>query len=271
MRRATLKILCCPECQGTLSLCNDYGNGTVDKGQLACAQCDRSFPIVNGIVEFITREELAGLNRRFEQFYHRFSRFERVLEKLSFLAMGGERKARGVILDRLEFSGGRVLEVSIGSGGNLPYVFESPKVKEVYGLDISAAQLAYCRKLVDKRGWPVDLFLGTAEALPFKSELFDSVFHIGGINFFSDKKRAIDEMIRVARPGCKIVIADESEHVARNVARLMRLSRVTKGQEIDTSIPIHLVPEIMQEIRSEGIWKFHGQYHGYWLEFRKPG
>ena len=106
--------------------------------------------------------------------------------------------------------------------------------------------------------------------LPFKANSFDSVLHVGGINFFSEKKKAIDEMIRVARAGSKIVIADESEHVARNVARFMRLSRVTPDGKVDTSNPIHLVPDTMEEIRTDGIWKRHGQYHGYCLEFRKP-
>jgi len=222
-------------------------------------------------VQFIDLQELEGLNQRFARFYNRFSRLEAIFDWLSFLPMGGERKARTEILHRLELNNGRVLEVSIGSGGNLPYLLESPKVGDVFGLDISAAQLANCRRLVTRRGWPVDLFLGKAEELPFKSNSFDGVFHIGGINFFSEKKKAIDEMVRVARPGTKIVIADESEQVARTVARFLRLSRSAQGIKIDTFVPVHLVPEAMKEVRVDGIWRMHGRYHGYCLEFRKPG
>jgi ubiquinone/menaquinone biosynthesis C-methylase UbiE len=250
---------------------DDPGNTSGDEGQLFCSHCGRSYLIKNGIVHFVDLQELEGLNRRFARFYNRWSRLEAVFDRLSFLPMGGERKARTEVLRRLEPNNGRVLEVSIGSGGNLPYLFESSKVGELYGVDISAAQLTNCLKLVANRGWPVDLFLGKAEELPFRSDSFDSVFHIGGINFFSEKKRAIDEMIRVARPGTRIVIADESEQVARNVARFLRLSRSTRDNRVDTSIPVHLVPETMKEIRVDGIWKTHGQYHGYCLEFRKPG
>jgi ubiquinone/menaquinone biosynthesis C-methylase UbiE len=242
----------------------------VDEGNLFCSHCERSYLIKSGIVHFISPQELGGLNRRFARFYDRFSRYETFFDKLSFLSMGGERRARTEVLRRLELNGGRVLEVSIGSGGNLPYLFEAPQVGEVYGLDISAAQLTRCRRLVKTRGWSVDLFLGTAEALPFEAEAFDVVFHIGGINFFSEKKKAIDEMIRVARPGSKIVIADESEQVAQFIAGLLRLSRSNQGRKVDTSAPIHLVPKTMEEIRLDGIWKRHGRYHGYCLEFRKP-
>ncbi len=46
-------------------------------------------------------------------------------------------------------------------------------------------------------------------------EAFDCVFHVGGINFFTDKVRAIKEMIWVAKPGTKIVIVDETERTIR--------------------------------------------------------
>lgn len=261
MKRSTLALLCCPGCRGALSR---HGEG------LSCSGCERSFAIRNGIARFVTPGEIEGLNRRFVRFYQRYSRFETLCSKLSFLPMGGERRARAEILDRLELSGGRLLEVSVGSGGNLPFLLESPRVDEVYGLDISEAQLMRCRRLVDARGWPVELFQGMAEVLPFESSSFDSVLHVGGINFFSDKKKAVEEMGRVARPGGKIVIADESERVAKLIARLLRLSRYNQGNRIDTSVPVHLVPETMEEVQTDGIWKRHGQYHGYCLSFRKP-
>ena len=271
MKYSTLELLCCPSCRTELTLREGSGNTIVNEGNLFCSHCKRSYIIKNGIVHFIDSQELEGLNQRFARFYNRFSRFETIIDWLSFLPMGGEHRARTEILHRLELNNGQVLEVSIGSGGNLAYLFESPKVGDIYGLDISLAQLTNCRKLVTSRGRPVDLFLGKAEELPFKLDSFDSVFHIGGINFFSEKKKAIDEMIRVARPGSKIVIADESEQVARVVARFLRLSRSTHDNKVDASVPVHLVPETMKEIRVDGIWKMHGRYHGYCLEFRKPG
>jgi ubiquinone/menaquinone biosynthesis C-methylase UbiE/uncharacterized protein YbaR (Trm112 family) len=271
MKRSTLELLCCPSCQTELIFRDESGNKSEDEGELFCTYCERSYIIKNGIVHFMDLQELEGFNRRFVRFYNRWSRFEAIIDRLSFLPMGGERKARTEILRRLELNNGRVLEVSIGSGGNLPYLFESPEVGDIYGLDISMAQLTNCRSLVISRGWPVEIFLGKAEELPFKSNSFDSVLHVGVINFFSEKKKAIDGMVRVARPGSKIVIADESEHVARQVARFLRLSRSPQDNKVDTSVPVHLVPETMKEICVDGIWKMHGRYHGYCLEFRKPG
>jgi ubiquinone/menaquinone biosynthesis C-methylase UbiE/uncharacterized protein YbaR (Trm112 family) len=271
MKRLTLELLCCPGCQAELSLRSELGNRTVYKGILFCSHCERSFPINRGIAHFIDPQGLEGLNRSFARGYDWFSKVYALFTKVGFLPFGGERRARKEILDRLELNGGRILEVSIGSGPNLPYLFESPGVGEVYGLDISFGQLARCRSFIKKRGWSVDLFLGTAEALPFKAGSFDSVFHIGGINFFSGKKKAIDEMIRVAKPGSKIVIADESERAAKFIARIPGFLHSSQDKKVDTTIPLHLVPETMEEIKVDGVWKAHGQYHGYCLEFRKPG
>lgn len=270
MKRSTLEILSCPICHGNLSLHPQAGDGTITDGRLFCTNCQRDYQIKDGIPHFIELEELKDLNHQFARSYDRVSRFYNLFTKLTFLAMGGERKARMEILQHMELIGGRVLEVSIGTGNNLPYLFESPQVDEVFGLDISAGQLSRCQGLISRRKWPVELFLGKAESLPFKSGSFNSVFHIGGINFFSDKKRAIDEMIRVARPGSKILIADEVERLARQIDRLPGFSSSDQVQQADVSPPIHLVPEGMQELQMHDIWKAHGDPHGYCIEFRKP-
>ena len=270
MKLSTVDLMCCPHCHGALSLCDEADCETVDEGTLICANCERRYPVNNGIVSFMDLNETEVPDRRFAGFYNWFSRVYAPFTKIAFLPFGGDRKARMQVLDRLELKGGRVLEVSVGNGANLPYLFESPDVGEAFGLDISAGQLERCRSLVRKRGWAVDLFLGTAEALPFRDGSFDSVLHIGGINFFSKKKQAIDEMIRVARSGSRIVIADESERSARVISRLPGFSQGNRGAKVDVSVPVHLVPDLMEEVKVTGIWKAHGRHHGYCLDFRKP-
>ena len=46
---------------------------------------------------------------------------------------------------------------------------------------------------MEKWGLDAELFLGNAECLPFKDEIFDAVFHVGRVNFFNDRaQRALD-------------------------------------------------------------------------------
>ena len=45
----------------------------------------------------------------------------------------------------------------------------------------------------------------------------DMSFHVGSMNFFNDRARAITEMIRVAKPGTEVVILDETEKVVTEI------------------------------------------------------
>jgi ubiquinone/menaquinone biosynthesis C-methylase UbiE len=267
MKRKTLELLACPTCRGELALRDAGDNEAIETGALVCAQCRRQYPILEGIVHFIEPEELTGLNARFARFYDRFTRVYFLFNQAAFLFLGGVRKSRKEeIIDRLELTGGRVLEVSIGPGINLPYLFETPGRIEVYGLDISLGQLHHCQDFCRKRGLEADLFLGTAEALPFRDNAFDTTFHIGGINFFGDKQAAIDEMIRVARPGTKIAFADENERAVKGFDWLPGFGRLFEKKRETVTTPVDLVPAAMQEIKSASIWKGTG-----WVvEFRKP-
>ena len=270
MKQTTLEIICCPTCHSMLSLSTNVESENIERGDLYCSTCDRKYPIQNGIAQFIQPDELEGSNQHFERYYNRLAPFYFLFSKFAFLPFGGERKARQEILDRLEMADGRVLEVSIGNGVNLPYLFKMSNSSEIFGIDLSIGMLSKCEKLVNKRAWSVDLCLSKAEAIPFKDERFENILHIGGINFFSNKEKAIEEMIRVAQPGGKIVIADEAERFAKQVNRnVSPPSQDLGGGDVETTIH-KLVPDTMLDIRLDGIWKVHGKFHGYCLEFRKP-
>ena len=159
------------------------------------------------------------------------------------------------------------MEVSIGPGVNLPYLVDRPDVGEICGLDISPGQLLRCQAYTRRKGWDIDLFLGNGEELPFKDDIFDGIFHVGGINFFNDKQAAIHEMIRVACPGARILIADETEKGARGYEKtLPGFKSSFTGKRTPIIPPVDLVPREMLDIRLLEVWK--GWF--YCIEFRKP-
>jgi ubiquinone/menaquinone biosynthesis C-methylase UbiE/uncharacterized protein YbaR (Trm112 family) len=268
MKHTSLGLLLCPACHGDLILDNSHGIGTIIKGSLTCSTCQKMFPILRGIPHFIREDELVGLNKSFARMYDWFSWIYSAFSKIGFLFLGTtDSRARREVLARLEPNGGKLLEVSIGPGVNLPFLLKSPLVSEVYGLDISIGQLNRCNALARRKGWLVDLFLGNAEELPFKDESFDSVFHIGGINFFSNQKKAINEMIRVAKPGTKIIICDENESGAQWYEKyLPGFKGAFKGERLKIIAPVDLVPDTMLDLKLDDIWNGFM----YCLEFRKP-
>ena len=266
MKHSTIDLLVCPKCHGGLNF-QVEGGTYVEHGNLQCTGCNTFYPIEKGIPHFICSDELTGLNRRFARAYDWVSYLYRPVSTIFFAFVGGEKRGRSEIVDRLEPKGGRVLEVSIGPGVNLPYLCGSQDVGEVFGLDISPGQLHRCQNYARRKHWSVDLFLGTAEQLPFKDESFESVFHIGGINFFNDKKRAMEEMIRVAKPGTKIIIVDETEKGAMAYRQTSPgFERMFDGKRKAITVPVDLVPPTMKEIQVDFVWR--GLF--YLLEFRKP-
>lgn len=266
MKARAIGLLACPICHQPLDSQVDDSIFIV-KGSLHCAPCKKVYPIENGIPHFIRPDELIGLNRRFARAYDWLSYIYRPVSAVFFAFLGGEKRYRREIADRLEPQGGRVLEVSIGPGVNLPYLVGAPGVGEVYGLDISLGQLQRCQSFARRRHWPVDLFLGNAEQLPFRDDAFESVFHIGGINFFNDKGRAIEEMIRVARPGTKIIIVDETEKGAIAYRRTSPgFERIFDGKREAISVPVDLVPATMKDVRVDYVWRDFF----YCITFRKP-
>jgi ubiquinone/menaquinone biosynthesis C-methylase UbiE/uncharacterized protein YbaR (Trm112 family) len=267
MKRSSLALLACPACRVLLTLHAELVD-PVENGSLHCPTCRQEYPIIKGIPHFIQMAELSGYNRRFAMLYDRFAWAYQPFLAVAFAIIGiTDERARREILDRLEPGGGKVLEVSIGPGGNLPFLVNRPDVGEVFGLDISLGQLRRCQAFTRRKGWSVDLFLGNAEQLPFQDGAFDSLVHIGGINFFNDKRKAIAEMIRVVRPGARILIADESERGARGYEHTIPgFKKSFHGRRAAVTPPIELVPPEMREVRLFDAWK--GWF--YCLEFRKP-
>lgn len=262
-RSPALDVLACPECHGMLTIAS-----LAEADGYFCPTCLRHYPVVFGIPHFIQPQELSGLNRRFAHIYDWASWGYRLFSRIAFAYIGmSEEQGRREVTDRLEPDGGRVLEVSIGPGVNLPYLVGRTDVGEIYGLDISLGQLKRCRDYVAHQGWDIQLQLGNAEQLPYQDNTFEAVFHIGGINFFNDKKKAIEEMIRVAQPGARILIADEYEKGAQGYEKLFPgFGRHFEGIREVVIPPLDLVPKAMLEQRIFDIWK--GWF--YCIEFRKP-
>lgn len=267
MKWHSIDLLCCPFCRGPVALYGQTLNGgdPVSEGTLICETCHRAFAIERGIVHFLQTDELVGPNKKHARLNDLFSHVYTPTVKLMFALCGGEERARCECMDRLELrEGAHILEVGIGTGDNLPYLRRRLHRFRVYGVDISRSMLRHCEANMKKWGVEAELFLAEAERLPFKDGTFDVVFHIGAINFFTDKKRAIEEMIRVARPGTRIIIADENERALRVLDKFLLQLWIGKREKVVP--PIDLVPQTMREIRLETIWRGYG----YCIAFRTP-
>lgn len=100
--------------------------------------------------------------------------------------------------------GQRVLDVACGTGIVARTAAEQVGSEGfVTGLDINDGMLSVARQ----KNTTIDWRQGRAEALPFDDHTFDAVISQFGLMFFEDRATAIQEMMRVLKPGGRLTVA----------------------------------------------------------------
>lgn len=101
--------------------------------------------------------------------------------------------------------GGRILEVGVGTGISLP---QYQAKNRLVGIDISDAMLEKARRRVRKLGLSnvEEILVMDAENLRFLDGSFDVVVAQYVVTAVPDPERALDEFVRVLRPGGEIII-----------------------------------------------------------------
>jgi ubiquinone/menaquinone biosynthesis C-methylase UbiE len=219
----------------------------------------------DGIPVLLEESTLSGLNQQYQGFYNRVAGlYDPAIALAARLAGGPERQFRWDYLRELGVQAGhRVLEVSIGTGANLRYL---PAEANYFGLDLSWGMLKHCQRNLAKRRQEAELILGNAEDLPLGDEAFDAVYHVGGINVFSNRARAICEMIRVAKSGAMIVLVDETTKLMESFKWVPSVRRMLDQYRGRFAAPVDLVPDGMADMRVKDV--AGGMM--YCLVFRKP-
>ena len=81
---------------------------------------------------------------------------------------------------------------------------------DVAGADLSALMISEARKLAQERGVSADMRVSDARALPFADATFDLTLNmflsLGYFDVEAENQRMLDELVRVTKPGGKILI-----------------------------------------------------------------
>lgn len=143
-----------------------------------------------------TPDQTAKVRRVWDKSAPGYDRQIVLLEKIWF---GGSREWLGAR------ARGRVLEVAVGTGRNLPFY---PPEATVTGIELSPAMLAFARQRAADLGLEADLRTGDAQALPFADAAFDTVVCALSLCTIPDPATAIGEMRRVLVPGGRLLLVD---------------------------------------------------------------
>lgn len=98
-----------------------------------------------------------------------------------------------------------VLDVACGSG--TAALVAARRYCEVTGIDYVPALVERARTRAAAEALEVDFRVADAQALPFPDGAFDAVLSVYGVQFVPDQRKAASELLRVCRPGGRIVLA----------------------------------------------------------------
>ena len=172
---------------------------------------------------------LVWLRRRTDNVVLQRRFWDVVYDRLAFLYDGVDwftgnttHRLRQRALRHLPLEGARVLEIGFGSG-RLHAALAARY--EMAGLDRAPGMVRLTQQRLASQGLPSDLRVGDVAVLPWNDETFDAVLSTFAFSAFPDADAALDEMVRVLRPGGKVIIVDAGEAqdgnpMARFLARL---------------------------------------------------
>jgi len=116
-----------------------------------------------------------------------------------------------------EAARGRVLDVGIGSGLNLP--FYGDQIERVFGVDPSSELLHFAAERAREISVPVELLRGSGEALPIDDNSIDTVVVTFTLCTVINATAVLGEMRRVLRPGGRVLFAEHGRSPDAGVAR----------------------------------------------------
>ena len=106
----------------------------------------------------------------------------------------------------------RILDIATGTGD---FALESLSLKptQIVGLDISSGMLDHGRVKMKKKGLDhiITMQQGDSEDIPYEDNYFDGLTVGFGVRNFENLEKGLGEMLRVVRPGGKLIILEFSK------------------------------------------------------------
>ena len=111
----------------------------------------------------------------------------------------------------------RLLDLGTGTGRILEIL--APRVSDAIGLDRSSEMLKFARAMIDRVGLAnASLRQGDLYRLPFEDMAFDRIVIHQVLRYLERPAAALDEAIRVLKPGGRLVVVDFAPHAETRLA-----------------------------------------------------
>ncbi len=150
--------------------------------------------------------------------------------------MLAEHKRRVSDLLRLE-PGSSAIEIGCGLGHDAEALAHRVgPTGRVVGIDASQALIAQATTRTQPLGLPLRFQVGDAQALPFPDDSFDAARAERVLQHLEDPARAVRELVRVVRPGGRIVVLEPDGDTISVGGVSLEVTRALVRHKVDVSI-----------------------------------
>jgi len=163
------------------------------------------------------KEQVAEM---FDKIAGKYDRLNRFLSARTDI--GWRRKA----IRKLKKDGPRhILDVATGTADMAIMACKMLKPERITGIDISEGMLELGRKKIEKEGLGerISLYTGDSETINYSENTFDAVMVAFGVRNFENLDNGLAEMLRVLKPGGRLIILEFSKPRVRAVKKLYNL------------------------------------------------
>ena len=120
---------------------------------------------------------------------------------------------------------GIVVEIGLGSGLNLPH-YDPRKVDLLVGVEPDLAMLELADEALAKTPFPAELHQATAERLPLKDAMADTVVVTYALCTIADPAKALAEIKRILKPSGKLLFCEHALATGRRAKLQCRVDGV---------------------------------------------
>jgi demethylmenaquinone methyltransferase/2-methoxy-6-polyprenyl-1,4-benzoquinol methylase len=119
----------------------------------------------------------------------------------------------------------KMLDVATGTGDMAILANRILAPRSIIGIDISASMLEIGRKKIEKQGLTerIKLEQGDSETINYAQNSFDAVTAAFGVRNFENLEKGLAEMLRVLKPGGRIVILEFSKPRSKLISKFYNL------------------------------------------------
>ncbi len=131
-----------------------------------------------------------------------------------FLSGGSDVRWRKKAINELkDLKPQQILDVATGTADMAIACYQMVKPKKIIGIDISQSMLEIGTKKIEKAGLQnfIELHKGDSEILNYSNNFFDAVMVAFGVRNFANLEKGLTEMLRVLKPGGKLIVLEFSK------------------------------------------------------------